>query len=245
VLRASGLRTAYDGPAVSFDLHRGEILGLFGLVGAGRTELVETLFGLRRTAGGSLAIVGEMDGMAERDYTPRGAADAIACGLALVPEERKSQGLIGEMTVGDNLNLATLARRALLAPRRRREERQRAALLCATLDIRPARPELEVSRLSGGNQQKVALGKWLALVPQVLLLDEPTRGVDVGARADIHRRLRDLAATGVAVLLSSAETEEVIALADRALVLRRGAVTGELAGAELTEQNLVRLAAGA
>jgi ribose transport system ATP-binding protein len=274
------LRTSPGAPEISFDLHAGEILGLFGLVGAGRTELCESLFGLRRAAGGSLAIAGEPDGAAERSYSPRGAADAIGVGLALVPEERKSQGLIAEMSVSDNLNLALVARRPLLARRNRDEERRRARELCAALDIRPPHPKLEAARLSGGNQQKVVLGKWLALAApgvlratpsgagpgegaaliradppghpagtadslRILLLDEPTRGVDVGARADIHRRLRELASSGVAVLLSSAETDEVLALADRVLVLRRGAIAGTLAGAELTEPNLLRLAAGA
>jgi ribose transport system ATP-binding protein len=267
VLRARDLRTSPGAPPVSFDLHAGEILCLFGLVGAGRTELIETLFGLRRAAGGLLTIAGhtESAGAHERAYAPRSAAGAVAAGLALVPEERKSQGLIAEMSVGDNLNLAAIARRPLLARRRRGDERRVALELCTALDVRPPRPEIEVARLSGGNQQKVVLGKWLALAApamahttsrgadphdaaygvRILLLDEPTRGVDVGARAEIHQRLRDLARSGLAILLSSAETEEVLALADRALVLRRGAVAGTLAGAELTEQHLLRLAAGA
>ncbi|HEX2464941.1 MAG TPA: ATP-binding cassette domain-containing protein, partial [Thermoanaerobaculia bacterium] len=164
---------------------------------------------------------------------------------ALVPEDRKSQGLVAELSVGDNLNLAALARRPPLAWRDRAAELWQAATICASLDVRPPRPEVEARRLSGGNQQKVVLGKLLALEPRVLLLDEPTRGVDVGARAEIHRRLRLLASGGVAILLSSAESEEILALADRVLVLRRGDVAGTLEGADLTEQNLLRLAAGA
>jgi ribose transport system ATP-binding protein len=245
VLRAREIRVARDSPMVSFDLRAGEILGLFGLVGAGRTELLETLFGLRRAAGGSLAIAAESAGEGERPFTPRSAGDAIAAGLALVPEDRKSQGLVAELSVGDNLNLAALARRPPLAWRDRAAELWQAATLCASLDVRPPRPEVEARRLSGGNQQKVVLGKMLALEPRVLLLDEPTRGVDVGARAEIHRRLRLLASSGVAILLSSAESEEILALADRVLVLRRGDVAGTLEGADLTEQNLLRLAAGA
>ena len=244
VLRARELRVSRDSPTLSFDLHAGEILGLFGLVGAGRTELLETLFGLRRAAGGSLAIAGE-SAEGERPFTPRSAGEAIAAGLALVPEERKSQGLVAEMTVGDNLNLAALARRPLLSWRDRAVERRQATALCASLDVRPPQPEVEVRRLSGGNQQKVVLGKLLALAPRILLLDEPTRGVDVGARAEIHRRLRLLASSGAAILLSSAETEEILALADRVVVLRRGAIAGTLEGAERTEQSLLRLAAGA
>jgi ribose transport system ATP-binding protein len=244
VLRARELRRSPDSPAVSFDLRAGEILGLFGLVGAGRTELLETLFGLR-PGGGSLAIAVGAAVEGERPFAPRSAGEAIAAGLALVPEDRKSQGLVAELSVGDNLNLAALARRPLLAWRHRAVERRHAAALCASLDVRPPRPELEVRQLSGGNQQKVVLGKWLAVEPRVLLLDEPTRGVDVGARAEIHRRLLLLASRGVAILVSSAETEEVLALADRVLVLRRGAIAGTLEGAERTEQNLLSLAAGA
>jgi ribose transport system ATP-binding protein len=265
VLEARELRLASRSKAVSFTLGAGEILGVFGLVGAGRTELVESLFGLRRLAGGTVSIGG---GGVDRDrqFAPRGPRDAIAAGLALVPEDRKAQGLIAEMSVSDNLALASLARRPLLARRDRAAERRAAAALCTALDIRPPSPELEVGRLSGGNQQKVALGKWLALdtgmvlttpsasyapgaedgaLPRILLLDEPTRGVDVAARAEIHRRLRELAGRGVAILLSSAETEEILLLADRVLVLRGGAVAGVLEGAERTEAALLRLAAGA
>ena len=244
VLRARELRRSTDSPAVSFELRAGEILGLFGLVGAGRSELLETLFGLRRLGGGSLAIA---DGAAveeERPFAPRSAGDAVAAGLALVPEDRKSQGLVAEMSVGDNLNLAALARRPPLAWRDRGAERRQAATLCESLDVRPPRPEVEVRGLSGGNQQKVVLGKWLAVEPRVLLLDEPTRGVDVGARAEIHRRLRLLASRGVAILLVERRDRGDPRARDRVLVLRRGAVAGTLEGGELTEQSLLRLAAG-
>jgi ribose transport system ATP-binding protein len=265
-LGARELRLSRDSPAVSFDLRAGEILGLFGLVGAGRTELIETLFGLRRVAGGALAIADDSAAASgERPFAPRSAGEAIAAGLALVPEDRKSQGLVAEMSVGDNLTLAVLARRPLLAWRDRGAERRQAAALCESLDVRPPRPEIQALRLSGGNQQKVVLGKWLAATfgsvstraevaddvgaaagaPRILLLDEPTRGVDVGARAEIHRRLRQLASSGAAILLSSAESEEILALADRVLVLRGGAIAGMLEGAERTEHNLLRLAAGA
>ena len=239
LLSVRDLRVATGSPGLSFDLLAGEILGLFGLVGAGRTELLETLFGLRRAAAGSI----EVAGRSQR----RGAwsvAAAVAAGLALVPEERKTQGLVAEMSVAENLALAELSRRPLLARRRRRDERRRAAALCRALDVRPAAPDARVGRLSGGNQQKVALGKWLSLEPRVLLLDEPTRGVDVGARDEIHRRLRALADGGVGIVLSSAETDEILALADRVLVLYRGAMAGIVEGAERSDETLVRLAAG-
>ncbi|HVR29999.1 MAG TPA: sugar ABC transporter ATP-binding protein [Thermoanaerobaculia bacterium] len=236
LLAVRDLRVAPESPAVSFELYPGEILGLFGLVGAGRSELLETLFGLRRAAAGTIEVAGAGAGWS--------VSAAVAAGLALVPEDRRAQALVAEMTVAENLALGDLGRRHLLARRNRREERRRAVALCRELDVRPAAPETVVGRLSGGNQQKVALGKWLALGPRVLLLDEPTRGVDVGARAEIHRRLGALADGGVGIVLSSAETAEVLGLADRVLVLVRGASAGILAGVERREETLLRLAAG-
>jgi len=252
VLAVRDLELATGSPRLSFDLVAGEILGVFGLVGAGRTELLETLFGLRRMTAGSMSIAerrpasrgGSAGAGAMREYAPRSPVDAIAAGLAFVPEERKSQGLIAAMTVGENLNLADLARRPLLGWRVRAAEDSAAAALCRRLDVRPPQPRIEAFRLSGGNQQKVVLGKWLALEPRVLLLDEPTRGVDVGARAEIQRRLLDLARGGVAILLSTAETEEIEALADRVLVLRHGGLAGELDRSQVGEEALLRLAAG-
>ena len=184
VLRARELRVSGDAPALSFDLHAGEILGCFGLVGAGRTELLETLFGLRRAAGGSLAIAAGSAAESERPFAPRSAGDAIAAGLALVPEDRKRQGLVAEMSVGDNLTLAALARRPLLAWRDRGAERRHAAALCESLDVRPPRPEIQVRRLSGGNQQKVVLGKWLAPAPA----HPPARRAHAGRRRRRARR---------------------------------------------------------
>jgi ribose transport system ATP-binding protein len=231
---------------LSFDLEPGEILGLFGLVGAGRTELIETLFGLRRASSGSIALGDDVErSLDPRRFAPRHPMGAIAAGLALVPEDRKVQGLVAEMSISENLSLAANALRSPLAWRRRAKERRLAEETCARLDIRPPRPEIEARRLSGGNQQKVVLGKWLALSPRVLLLDEPTRGVDVSARAEIHRLFRELADTGVAIVLSSAETEEILALASRVVVLRRGEIAGVLAGSELSDAALLRLAAGA
>ena len=255
LLTVRELRLAPGSPALSFDLHGGEILGLYGLVGAGRTELLETLFGLRRAAAGSIEVaggavlrrgLGRHRGLAGGSARPAGrsVAEAMAAGLALVPEDRKTQGLVAEMSVAENLALPDLARRPLLAPRRRGAERRRALALCRELDVRPAAPDAPVRRLSGGNQQKVALGKWLSPVPRILLLDEPTRGVDVAARAEIHRGLRALADRGVAILLSSAESEEVLGLADRVLVLVRGEIAGILAGDQRREETLLRLAVG-
>jgi ABC-type sugar transport system ATPase subunit len=247
LLAVHELRVADGAPAVSFELHAGEILGLYGLVGAGRTELLETIFGLRRAASGKVEMTAAARGGTS---AVRGAKEIRAKGVvrttpvAMVPEDRKTQGLLVEMTVAENLALPELARRPLHARRRRREEERRATELVRRFDIRPPLPHAEVGRLSGGNQQKVALAKWLALDPRVLLLDEPTRGVDVGARAEIHRELGALRDRGVGILLSSADSAEILALADRVLVLHRGAVAGVVEGDDRSEETLVGLAAG-
>jgi ribose transport system ATP-binding protein len=244
-LAVDELRLAPASASLSFDARGGEILGLFGLVGAGRTELVETLFGLRRPASGIIELGPGASATEERrPFAPCHPADAIAAGLVLVPEDRKTQGLIAEMSVAENLSLASNATRSPLAWRRRAEERRRAEGLCAMLDIRPPRPAIEVSRLSGGNQQKVVLGKWLALAPRVLLLDEPTRGVDVGARSEIYALIDQLAGEGVAILMISSDMEEVLGMSDRVLVLHEGRLAGGLSRADLSEEAVMHLATG-
>ncbi len=187
-----------DSPAVSFELRAGEILGLFGLVGAGRTELLETLFGLRRAAGGSRSR--SPPDAARRAATRAGSRRAQPATRSRpvsrwCPRIARRQGLVAEMSVARQPVAGRRRARGRRSHwRRRGDERRQAATLCESLDVRPPRPEVEVRRLSGGNQQKVVLGKWLAVAPRILLLDEPTRGVDVGARAEIHRHLRALAA---------------------------------------------------
>jgi ribose transport system ATP-binding protein len=224
---------------VSFALRAGEIVGLAGLVGAGRSELLETLFCVRRRLGGEVLLAG-------RPLAARAPRAAIAAGLVLVPEDRKRQGLVLGLSVADNLGLAALrADRARLGFVDRRRQRALVDEQMRRLRVKAAGPRQPVQLLSGGNQQKVVLGKVLALRPRVLLLDEPTRGIDVGAKQEIHELIEALAAEGVAILFASSEMTEIIGLADRVLVLHEGALRGELARTELSEEAILQLATGA
>jgi ABC-type sugar transport system ATPase subunit len=226
------------GQAVLRDVHlevrAGEIVALAGAMGAGRTALLSTLFGLARgTVSGRMTLAGA-------PYAPKHPRAAIARGVALVPEDRKHQGLALGQSVADNLTLASLPARFVdvAAAERAATDRARALAIKA-----PALAAL-VDTLSGGNQQKVVLGKWLEAAPRLLLLDEPTRGVDVGARAEIFRLLRALTEDGLAILMASSDLEEIRVLADRAVVLQGGAVAGELGGAALGAHALMTLAVG-
>jgi len=236
VLRVTGLITRrYPEAAVDLELRAGEVVGIAGLLGAGRSELLRAVFGADRRLAGSVEIEGRV--LAGSD--PRRAA---AAGLVLAPEDRKYQGLVLDMSVAENLSLPTIARRGGLLDRAYEKElcdRSVEDLAIATTGGRQV-----VATLSGGNQQKVVLGKWLAAGPRVLLLDEPTRGVDCKARAEIHARLDALASSGMAVLFVSSELEEVIALADRVLVMRQGRIVGELPRERLGEEQIMRFAVG-
>jgi ribose transport system ATP-binding protein len=207
-------------------------------VGAGRTELLRTLFGIDRAVGGLIRINGE-------PVELRHPVDAIRVGLALVPEDRKLQGLILEMAVRQNISLARLrGLRRLGAFLDRTRERSLAREMIARLDIKTPGDQQFAQYLSGGNQQKVVLAKWLALHPRVLLLDEPTRGVDVGAKQEIYRLLEQLAESGLAVLFVSSEMAEILGMSDRVLVMHQGRMTGQLSGRELTEEAVMQLATG-
>jgi rhamnose transport system ATP-binding protein len=220
---------------VSFEVSPGEIVGVFGLVGSGRTELLETIFGLARAEEGFVEVHG-------RRLVPGGPAAAIEAGVALVPEDRQRQGLFFNLTVTDNLAIPSGA----LALHRRIDDRadeQRASAQMTALAIRTPGLRATPDRLSGGNQQKVVLGKWLAIAPRVLLLDEPTKGVDIGAKYEIHNIIRREAARGMACLVVSSDLPEVLALADRILVIRDGRLQGALAGDQADEEQVMRLAA--
>jgi ribose transport system ATP-binding protein len=222
---------------LSFEARRGEVLGFAGLVGSGRTELMETLFGLRRPRAGTVRLEG-------KPVDLRGPRDAIARGILLVPEDRKGHGLVLGMGVDRNLTLPGLAsygRWGLLRPRR---ERRVAAEQVERLAIRTPSLQKTAALLSGGNQQKVVLGKWLALGPRVLLLDEPTRGVDVGARAEIYRFMAELADRGLAVLMVSSDLEEVLGMSDRVAVMRDRRIEGILPRERLSEEAVMSLAVG-
>jgi ribose transport system ATP-binding protein len=239
VLEAKKLRTAkHPEQELSFSLRAGEIVGVAGLVGAGRTEMLQTLFGVEPPVGGSLQVAG-------RETTFRSPLEAIGAGMALVPEDRKQQGLILEMAVEANIGLAGLRKNSRAAGFVNwTQQRQDAIEMIDSLGIKTPSPQQITRFLSGGNQQKVVLGKWLALAPKVLLLDEPTRGVDVGAKQEIYTVMDQLAAKGMAILFVSSEMEEILGMADRALVMHEGRMMGELPHEQLNEEAVMQLATG-
>jgi ribose transport system ATP-binding protein len=232
--------TYAGGPAtpVSFKLFGGEIVGMAGLVGAGRTELAEALFGLRPITGGEVLIDG-------RPLVVRHPSDAVKGGLLMAPEDRRLNGLVLEKGVGFNLTLPNLSMVSLAGYVFGDRERDIGTDLCSRLRVKTPSLGQAVGLLSGGNQQKVVLGKWLARTPKVLILDEPTRGVDVGARSEIYGLMDKLAADGVAVWMISSDLEEVLGMSDRVLVLHEGRLAGGLTRNQLTEEAVMRLATGA
>lgn len=239
VLEVEGLVSdAFPNTSVDLSVHGGEIVGVAGLVGAGRTEFLESLFGVRRRLSGTVLVSGE----SLKAGAPR---EAIRLGMALVPEDRKRFGLILEMSVRENLSLVVLRDDAYLGFLNTAREDKQAEELIAQLGIGTPGPEQPVQNLSGGNQQKVVLGKWLAVEPKVLLLDEPTRGIDVGAKEEIYRLMGELAEHGVAILFVSSELEEILSMSDRVLVMHEGRIAGELARGEIDEERVMSLATGA
>jgi ribose transport system ATP-binding protein len=222
--------------SVSFDVYPGEIVGLGGLVGSGRTETAETLAGLRARLGGEVERAG-------RAISTPGPREAMAEGIAYVSEDRKGRGLHLGMSVVENVTLANLPAYAHPIVDRR-AERETTARWVQDLDIRVGDTEAPVLNLSGGNQQKVSLAKWLDTGPKVLLLDEPTRGVDVGAKREIYNLIAQLAAEGLACVMISSEMPELIGMCHRVVVLRNGRSVGELEGNEITEEKMMYLAAG-
>ncbi len=222
---------------VSFSVRQGEVVGLAGLVGAGRSELAAALFGLDPGARGTVIL----EGRATRIADP---STAIASGIGLVPEDRKRQGIVPGESVLHNASLTILQRLSRFSWVRRSLERAQLGDVLTRLRLRAASLETEVARLSGGNQQKVVLARWLASRARLLILDEPTRGVDVGAKAEIHALIAGLASQGTAILLISSELPEVLSLSNRILVLRGGRLVAEVPGAGATQDGLLRLMAG-
>ncbi|MDF1862409.1 MAG: sugar ABC transporter ATP-binding protein [Verrucomicrobiales bacterium] len=238
VFSVSGLRTpVHPEHEVNLYLRAGEIVGLAGLVGSGRTELLESLFGVEPALAGSVSI-GETG---EPFSNPR---EAITAGIALVPEDRKQQGLIIDMAVADNLSLASLKRDQKAGFLNFGAEKSISREMMEKMRIKTPSDRQVVRFLSGGNQQKVVLGKWLAMKPKVLLLDEPTRGIDIGAKQEIYALMEELAEQGVAILFVSSEMEEVLGMSDRVLVMHEGSLTGELTREELSEEAIMHLATG-
>ena len=234
MLVVDGLSRPGEFAAVSFSVAAGEIVGLAGLVGSGRSEILETVYGARRAQSGSVSV----DGRRLRNGSVRAA---VRAGVGLAPEERKSQGLLLDQSVARNVSLSSLARFSRFGFVQRRAEQAAAEELATSLEVRPTGVTRAARTLSGGNQQKVVLARWLLRGCRVLLLDEPTRGVDVGARSEIYALVRRLAADGVAVVVVSSEVEEVLGLADRVLVVSEGRVVHEGPATDIDEHRVLDL----
>lgn len=237
VLSVQGLNRGAVVKDVSFELHRGEILGLAGLMGAGRTEVLETIFGIEKADSGEIVL----NGRALRIKQP---SDAIRAGMALLTEDRKLNGIMGVLSVRDNITAAALPRyspRGVLhvGEMRKDSEDQREKLRIKT----PSLSQL-IKNLSGGNQQKALISRWLLTVPDVLMIDEPTRGIDVGAKSEIHRLMSMLAQEGKAIIMVSSELPEVLGMSDRILVMHEGRISGELSREEANQESVMHLATG-
>jgi len=237
VLEVSDLSDGDELQSVSFKLHSGEILGVAGLVGAGRTALAETLFGIRHPVAGEVRIEGER-------VTINSPQKAIELGMGFVPEDRKQQGLFLNMAVRENIVISDLDEVASWGFLKFREVERLAQDYVNRLDVRTPSLRQRVRNLSGGNQQKVVIARWLTLKPRVLILDEPTRGIDVGTKAEIYHLLNQLARQGVAVLVISSELPEVLGISDRILVMHEGRITATLNRDEATQDAIMRAATG-
>jgi ABC-type sugar transport system ATPase subunit len=232
------VRNLQDGGIVSgvtFDVRRGEIVGLGGLVGSGRSEVARLIFGAERPKSGSV----EIDGNPARIASVR---DAMNHGIAYLPESRKDLGLFLGLSVQENMTLAHLDEVTHLGLVSRRAERSETVGMLERLSVTPPNPRQSLGTLSGGNQQKVLFGKWLWQAPRLLIADEPSRGVDVGAKFAIYELLADLAARGMSILLISSEIEELIGLSHRVIVMARGTSVAELSSGEVTEDNVLHAA---
>ena len=222
---------------VSFEVRRGEILGFAGLMGAGRTEVLETIFGIETADSGEIFVDG-------KKLTVREPKDAIAAGIGMLTEDRKHNGIMGVLSVRDNITIAALPKYSPkgflnMAQIKKDSEAQRQALRIKT-------PTLEqlIKNLSGGNQQKALISRWLLTVPEILMIDEPTRGIDVGAKSEIHRLMSQLAQQGKAIIMVSSELPEVLGMSDRVIVMHEGRISGELSRAEANQESIMQLATG-
>ncbi|WP_099826363.1 sugar ABC transporter ATP-binding protein [Oceaniglobus indicus] len=237
VLRVAG----YDHPTefadINFALHRGEILGFYGLVGAGRSEFMQALFGITKPSKGAVRIDGKVRVL-------RSPAEAVAAGIVYVPEDRGAQGTIRALPIFQNVTLPSLHVTSHNGFLRLAEEFRLARQYTERLDLRAASLDQAVGNLSGGNQQKVVIAKWLATRPKVIILDEPTKGIDIGSKAAVHEFMAELAAEGLAVIMVSSEIPEILGMSDRVIVMREGRIVAELDGDGLTPETLVRHAAG-
>ncbi|MFD5791575.1 sugar ABC transporter ATP-binding protein [Streptomyces sp. NPDC087866] len=236
VLTATGISRDHQLHDISLDLYAGEVLGLGGLLGSGRSETAKAIAGALSLDSGEVGIAG-------RTLRRLTSAGAIRAGISLLPEDRKAEGIVPGLSVRENIVLAAMPRLSRAGIVSRAKQDRIVDIFMKRLRIKAASPEQKVGELSGGNQQKVLLARWLCLEPKVLLLDEPTRGIDVGAKAEVQSLIDDLAREGLAVLLISSDIEELIEGADRIVVLRGGAVAGELSGDEVAESHLLEVLA--
>ncbi|MGW1802650.1 sugar ABC transporter ATP-binding protein [Streptomyces sp. NPDC001984] len=236
VLSATGLTRRHQLDGVSLELHPGEVLGLGGLLGSGRSETAKALAGALSLDAGDISV----DGKPLRRKT---SASAIRAGISLLPEDRKAEGIVPGLSVRENIVLAAMPRLSRAGVVSRRQQDRIVEVFMKRLRIKAASPEQKVGELSGGNQQKVLLARWLCLEPKVLLLDEPTRGIDVGAKAEVQALIDELAQEGLAVLLISSDIEELVEGSDRIVVLRAGAAVGELTGDRVGEDELLAVLA--
>lgn len=235
---ARGIRTRrYPHKEVSFSVARGEILGFAGLVGAGRSEMAQAIFGVEPPLGGHVSLDGKV-------LSIKRASDAIDAGIYLVPEDRRHSGLLVDMSIRENISLPSLQRYASGGIINNARERQNAAEQSKALGVKTPSIEVRAGNLSGGNQQKVVLAKWLSLEPKLLIFDEPTRGIDVGAKAEIYTLMENLAQSGVAIVMISSDMEEVLNVSDRVAVMHEGSITGFLSREESSEEAIMRLAVG-
>ena len=242
MLSVRGLGMRYPDPHrvrvadVSFDLHKGEVLGFFGLVGAGRTEIMEMIFGMRSYSG-EIRI-------RDKRVTVRDPADAIRFGMGFVTEDRQRQGLALGMSIRENFSLTHLARYCRLGFIDTARERTRCRDFVRSLGIKASSTEQQAINLSGGNQQKVVIAKWVARALDILIVDEPTRGIDVRAKAEVHALLAKLASEGLGIIVISSDLPEVLAVSDRIVVVKNGRLGGELNRAEASKERVMELAAG-
>ncbi len=235
ILEVEGLEVEGTFSDVSFQLRRGEIVGMSGLIGAGRTNVARALFGVEPATAGNIKLHG-------KPVTIKNPQTAMKLGIGYVPEDRKEHGLVLEMSIADNITLPVLDSFATLSWLNTNSELEAAATGAKQLEVKMANVKQKTGQLSGGNQQKVVLAKWLGTKPRILILDEPTRGIDVGTKAAVHQLMSNLAAEGMAILMISSELPEVLGMSDRILVMRTGRLTGEFSRAEATQEKLMAAA---
>jgi ribose transport system ATP-binding protein len=227
----------YPNHSISFDVRKGEILGFAGLVGAGRSEAAQAIFGVDAPVGGTISLDGKLIKISS-------ARDAIRSGIYLIPEDRRHCGLILEVPIRENITLPALSRYASAGLVKTDAECRISKEMCEKLNVKTPSIETKVGNLSGGNQQKVVLAKWLSLNPKLLIFDEPTRGIDVGAKAEIYQLMRSLAESGVAIVMISSDMEEILGESDRVAVMHEGAITGILERTQASEEAIMKLAVG-